>query len=263
MYLSQDDMHNLKRIGKNIIRIKMNVKYVKNDDSLYKFINVLMNELSLIENCLQKIFRCCDEVVIDKERYNHDSDSHYQIHNDNGIQSIKKCSYKKDNLNIDLSLSQFNNHNNKQYLYYEQHALTDRGYYYTNNKPHIPSNNIKQITFPLFNDISKHLNFNYEKDIPFIMNSISKIKETSSPKHNSSSNHLHPNTSFHPNEAIGTINAINNKENIITLTLPSEGAPNDSELDKKCLQFINDDECVDDILNLSEIKIKKIINNKN
>ena len=111
MYLSQDDMRNLKRIGKNIIRINMNVKYVKNYDSLYKFINVLMNELSLIENCLQRIFRCCDEVATDKEQYN---DNHYQIHNDNGIQSKNKCSYKKDNLNIDISLPQFNKHNNKQ-----------------------------------------------------------------------------------------------------------------------------------------------------
>lgn len=257
MYLSQDDMCNLKRIGKIIIRIKMNVKYVKNYENLYMFINVLMNELSLIENCLQKIFRCCDDIVTDKERYNDDSDKHYQLHNDNDIQSKRKCTYKKDNLNIDLSLPQFNNHNNnkKQYLHYEQHALTDRGYYYTNNKPHIFSNP-KQITFPLFNDISKHLNFNYEKDIPFIMNSISNIKETPPPNHNSP----YPNTSFHPNEATATINAINNKENIITLTLPSEGIPNDSELDKKYFQFINDDECVNDILNLSEIKIKK--NNK-
>ena len=252
MYLSQDDIRNLKRIGKNIITIKMNIQHVKNYDNLYKFLNVLMNDLTLFENCLQKIFTCCDG--IDKEKGNND-DIHYKLYND--IRHKRKCSYKKDNVHIELSYPQYNANNHKQYLHNEQHALTDRGCYHTNNKTHV-TNMAKQITFPLFNDISKHLHFNYEKDIPFIMNSISNIKETPPIKNDSSSDH--PNTTFLPNEATATINAINNKENIITLTLPSEEAQTDSEIDKKYFQFVNDEEHIEGILNLSEIKIKK--NNK-
>ena len=144
MYLTQDDVHNLRSLGKNITTIKTSIKQVNNYDNLYGLLNVLVGELALLENCLQKIFESIERNSngAAKERWN----DVRKLQNDH-MRHQRKVSYKKDNMRIELS---FPRYNHKQHLYNE-HALTDRGCYHTNDRGHA-ANTEKQITFPLFND---------------------------------------------------------------------------------------------------------------